>query len=263
MSYDLVVFEKKNAPADAEGFLAWYQEQTQWGGDCDYNDISHASSGLQKFFHEVRKIFPPMNGALSPSNEELMNKPELEERLCDYCIGDDIIYLSLAYSVADTAYGIVKRAAYFAGVGFFATDEDSPVYFEERVPMLLAGEWFRPVKVSDFGSIREMLGGMTAKNHSYLYLTDPLGSYIQVGGFQDSFTVEKRVYTGMLSYTHRKANDSSVEKTGEKCHVAIAGNQVNVEPQQVLSGDMVEKLFQDFFEGTETVGFIKWTDMEM
>ena len=54
--------------------------------------------------------------------------------------------------------------------------------------MLLAGGWFRAASVSDFGSVRTKLGEMTAKERSYLYLTDPVGSYIQVGGFGDAFT---------------------------------------------------------------------------
>ena len=265
MSYDLVVFEKSKAPADAEKFLAWYEAQIEWEGDYDYDNISHASPDLQNFFQEMRMIFPPMNGAFAPSNEELASKPGLEDRLCDYCIGEDIIYLSLAYSMADRAYGLVKRAAYFAGVGFFSPSDgdDAPTFFESRYPMLLEGEGFQAVRVHDFDEVSEKLSQMTIKNRSYLYITDQIGSYIQVGGYGDSFTVEKRVYTDCISYVHQKAGYANEGKTdGDGC-VVIAGNQVKVKRNQILSGETVRLLFQDFFQGTETPDSVEWTDMEM
>lgn len=263
MSYDLAVFEKSKAPADTAGFLAWYEEQTEWGGDYDYNDIAHASPGLQKFFRQIRTIFPPMNGEFAPGDEELENDPGLEELLCDYCIGEDLIYLSLAYSVADRAYELVRRAAYFAGVGFFSpSDGDSvPVFFGSRCPMLLEGEWFRPVSVSEYDSICEKLDDMLVKDHSYLYLTDQSDSYIQVGGYGDSFTVERRVYTDCISYTHQKAGYSYTEEDDADSSVVIAGNAVRVKKRQILSGETVRRLFQDFFQGTETVDSVEWADM--
>lgn len=265
MSYDLVVFEKSKAPLDAEGFMQWYEEQVEWEGDYDYNDISHASANLQHFFHQVRAVFPPMNGGFAPSDEELMREPDLEDRLCDYCIGEDIIYLSFAYSMAERAYGIVKRAAYFAGVGFFSPSDgdDAPTLFESRYPMLLEGEGFQAVRVRDFNAISEKLDQMTAKSHSYLYITDQIGSYIQVGGYGDSFTVEKRVYMDCMSYVHQKAGYANVGKTNADACVVIAGNQVKVKQDQILSGESVRQLFRDFFQGTETVDSVKWTDMEM
>lgn len=264
MSYDLVVFEKTKAPADTAEFSAWYKKQTEWRDDCDYIDISHASENLQRFFQEIRNIFPPMNGMYAPSDEELSNSPELEERLCDYCIGEDIIYLSFAYSMSHSAYDIVKRAACFMDVGFFVPEgECIPIFFENRYPMLLEGEWFRPIKVSDFSSISEKLNQMTVRNHSYLFLTDQIGNYIQIGGYCDSLTVEKRVHTGIQAYTHEKAGYSSSEKTNEDGYVVIAGNRVKVKQQQVLSKDTAEQLLKDFFQETETADFIEWTAMDM
>ena len=265
MSDDLVVFEKSNVPMEVTKFLEWYEEQTEWGSDYDYNDISHASLNLQQLFAKIRIIFPPMNGKFAPSDEELTDKPDLEERLCDYCIGKDIIYMSFAYSMADRAYNLVKRAAYFTGVGFFApSDEDNtPNFFENCYPMFLEGEGFCTINVMNFDSVYEKLSKMTAKNHSYLYLTDQIGSYIQVGGYGDSFTVEKRVYTGCMSYVHQKAGYVNERKMDEYGLVEIAGNQVKVKQNQILSGETVRQLFLDFFQGTQTMDSVEWIDMEM
>lgn len=267
MSYDLVVFEKTKVPTNPTEFLSWYQKQVEWNEDCDYNGSSHVSEKLQKFFHKIKDIFPPMNGPLSPNNKELSENPDLEERLCDYCIGKDLIHLSLAYSISGHAYDTVKRAAYFSGVGFFAPSTDKiPYFFASRYPMLLEGEWFRPLWVSDFESIREKLNEMTVKNRSFMYITDQIGSYIQVGGYnksynENSFTVEKRIYTDIMTYTHEKAEYSSNTETDETDYVLIAGNRVQVKKYQILSKDVVEQLFNDFFQGTATTNAIQWTKL--
>lgn len=264
MSYDLAVFEKKNAPADTAEFLKWYQKQTEWSRDLDYNEITHASPDLQQFFLELKDIFPPMNGRFSPSNEELSNVPGLEERLCDYCIGEDLIYLSFAYSMAEHAYSIVKRAACFHHVGFFdASGECIPTFFESPYPMLLEGEGFRPMRVSDFNSVKEKLEQMTVKNHSYLYLTNQTDSYIQVGGYGNTFTVEKRVYTGAMSYIHQKAEFPLLDRASKDGYVLIAGNRVKLKQNQILSKDIMTQLFLDFFQETQTVTTITWSDMNL
>ncbi len=266
MSYDLVVFEKKKAPTAQEGFLKWYTEQAEWSGDYDYNDISHASASLQKFFDAVKDIFPPMNGLFAVSDEELDEHPEIEKRLCDYCIGTDMIYLSFGYSIAGMAYDLIKRAAYFCGVGFFEVESNSIHFFDNDMPMLLEGQWFQPIAVSDFSSVREKLYKMTAKNRSFLCLTDQIGSYIQVGGYKDSLTVEKRIYKSVLSYTHEKAEYRTVagmEEAEVISHVTICGNCVKVRLGQVLSMAVAEELFRDFFEGTEDCASVVWADMEM
>ena len=262
MSYDLAVFDKKKAPVHLAEFLKWYEKQTEWEGDYDYNDISHASVNLQRFFEEVKQIFPPMNGEFAPDDQELEDNPDLEERLCDYCIGEDMIYLSFAYSMSGRAYDIIKRAAVFSDVGFFAPgEEEGPVCFDSRYPMILEGEWFPPQRVSDFNSICGILDQMTAKKRSYLYFTDPTGSYIQVGGYKNAFTVERRIYTGIMSYSHQKAGYAASENEGKDSYVMIAQNRVQVKLHQVLSKDAAKQLCRDFFEGQETADFITWTDM--
>ena len=36
MSYDLMVFEKTKAPTTKKEFIAWYEKQTEWGEEHDY-----------------------------------------------------------------------------------------------------------------------------------------------------------------------------------------------------------------------------------
>lgn len=264
MSYDLAVFDKRKAPADTAGFISWYEKQTEWEDDLDYDAISHASLELQGVYHALRTIFPPMNGPYAPSDEELSNSPDLEGRLCDYCIGKDILYLSFSYSMADHAYPIVKRAAYFHGAGFFdASGESRPVFFDSPYPMRLEGEGIRTTAVSDFIQIKERLDEMTAMDHSYLYLTDQTESYIQVGGYGDAFTVEKRIYTDVTRYTHKKAGYLLSDNGDRESFVSIAGNKVKLKQHQILKKDAVEQLLLEFFQGTQTVDGIGWSEMDL
>ena len=92
MSYDLMVFEKTKAPDTREAFMAWYEKQTAWEEDHDYQTIGVSAPALQNWFMEMKDIFPPMNGAYAPGMEELEKDGDLESRLVDYCIGREVIY---------------------------------------------------------------------------------------------------------------------------------------------------------------------------
>ena len=91
MSYDLMAFEISKAPKDKEEFFKWYDKQSEWEEDHDYDDINVSSEKLQNFYKEMIKTFPPMNEEECPSDEEIENNPELEEYLTDYCIGYDAV----------------------------------------------------------------------------------------------------------------------------------------------------------------------------
>ena len=158
MSYDLMVFEKSKAPEGEKDFLSWYREQTEQVEEHSYDNPSVSSPALQEFFYILKDIFPPMNGASAPDSERLEKERGLEERLCDYCIGRDIIYLSFSYSVAEQARDIVRRTAWFTNAGFFDLGAESrPCFFNEVREHYLEGEWFRRMEVSDFAQVREKL----------------------------------------------------------------------------------------------------------
>lgn len=262
MSYDLLVFDKRRTPTNQSDFLDWYNQRME---EEDEGDISCVSEEMQVFFHSVRQIFPPMNGPFAPDDETLSGNPAMEKYLCDYRITEDMIYLSFSYSVSEFAYNTVKRAAYFAGVGFFNPSDDNsvPVLFDSRYPMLLEGEWFRPVETDDFDSIREKLNNMTVKKRSYLYVTDQVGNYIQIGGYGDTFTIEKRIYTDPTIYVHTKAEYPDTKEPDKEEDVVIAGNRVKVKKNQILSKAAAERLFLEFFQNLETDGSIKWVEMDI
>lgn len=124
MSYDLMVFEKAKAPATREEFMAWYEKQTEWGEEHDYQTIRVFSPALQNWFMEMKEKFPPMNGEYAPDFELLEEDENLESHLVDYCIGHDVIYAAFSWSVADEAYELMRSLAKKHEVGFFDVSAD-------------------------------------------------------------------------------------------------------------------------------------------
>lgn len=132
MSYDLMVFDKKRTPANKQAFMVWYEEFTKWEDAVDYNETVHTSTALKAWYADMIKIFPPMNGPLAPTDEELDANPELEDKLSDYCIGTDGIYISFAWSEADLAYETVVSLAQKHDVCFFDVSGNGTILLPDK-----------------------------------------------------------------------------------------------------------------------------------
>ncbi len=122
MSYDLMVFEKSKAPTTKKEFMMWYEKQAEWGEEHDYETIGVSSPALRNWFMEMKEIFPPMNGEYAPDIDLL--DEDTENRLTDYCIGQDVIYAAFSWSVADEAYERMRSLAKKHKVGFFDVSSD-------------------------------------------------------------------------------------------------------------------------------------------
>lgn len=120
MSFDLMAFDLSQAPASRRKFLAWYEEQTQWSEEHDYQSPAVTCAALRDWFMEMKDAFPPMNGSFAPTDAQLEADPSLESRLADYSIGSKIIYAAFAWSAAEQAYALARRLAGKHGVGLFA-----------------------------------------------------------------------------------------------------------------------------------------------
>ncbi len=114
MSYDLMVFEPDAVPPGHDDFLDWYARQTKWSEDHGYDDPAIASERLRTWYEEIIRIFPPMNGRSATGK-----LPQDEASSSDYAIGTDFIYVSFAWSKAESAYMTVSRLAEKHGLGLF------------------------------------------------------------------------------------------------------------------------------------------------
>lgn len=112
MSYDLMVFDPDASPTARDGFMDWYDQQTQWAEDHSYDNPEVCTPELRAWFLELVEEYPVMNG---PHASDDFDNPKLS----DYSIGKSVIYIAFSWSVADNAYQSVFNLAKKHRVGFF------------------------------------------------------------------------------------------------------------------------------------------------
>lgn len=120
MSYDLLVFAPRAAPADRGAFLEWWEAQSEWAEGHSYDDPEVSTPELRSWFFEMIKSFPPMNGPFAA--EEL---PPDDSAVTDYSIGKHVIYAAFAWSEAEVAYEKVFSLAGKHGVGVLDASSDT------------------------------------------------------------------------------------------------------------------------------------------
>lgn len=119
MSYDLMVFEPDAGPRNREAFMAWYAELTRWEEGHDYNDPQATTPRLQLWYRDMIAAFPAMNGPDAVGDEDV-DSP----KVTDYCFARNAIYVSFAWSEAETAYVETVRVAEKHALGFFDVSAD-------------------------------------------------------------------------------------------------------------------------------------------
>ncbi len=112
MSYDLMVFDPNAPPPDREGFLKWYENQTQWSENHNYNNPDITTPELRAWFIEMINQYPAMNG---PFASDDIDNPKMS----DYTVGESIIYVAFAWSQAESAYQVMFNSAKKHNIGFF------------------------------------------------------------------------------------------------------------------------------------------------
>ena len=153
MSYDLLVFDPTVAPRNREQFVLWWNAQAEWSEPHGYNDPSVSAPALRNWYEEIRVQFPNMS-LLDPSAPEAdFDNPQLT----DYTIGSAAIYAAFRWTIAETAYDLVRALAVKHQVGFYdvSGDEgDGEVYFPGDVLRSPSGGAWRQV-ASDFRKFEE------------------------------------------------------------------------------------------------------------
>lgn len=159
MSVDVLVFDKSKAPTEPMEFLKWFYKKSEWSSDRDYNDIKGTSQPLVDFFMELVKKYPSMNGEFAPDDEEFENDPELESKLIDYTIDDDLIYMGIAYSVPDEVFDKIEDLAYKHGLGYYDMvnvhlDRETVV----KIPQISRDELNSPDNKKNKGFLSKLFG---------------------------------------------------------------------------------------------------------
>ncbi|WP_396270285.1 hypothetical protein [Ideonella sp.] len=120
MSYDLMVFALEQAPKEREGFLEWYDEQSEWEEEHSYDNPEVSTPALRAWFMEMIQSYPAMNGPFSS-----VSLPADESTVTDYSVGQSVIYAAFAWSKAEQAYDAMFKLAAKHGVGFFNASSDN------------------------------------------------------------------------------------------------------------------------------------------
>lgn len=112
-----MVFRKEAAPTTRAKFMKWFNEQTQWTEEHDYQDPANTAPELRNWYMEMVQTFPAMNGPFASETDE-------RSTVSEYNVGRDIIYVAFAWSVAEEAYKTMRELAEKHGVGFFDVSHD-------------------------------------------------------------------------------------------------------------------------------------------
>jgi hypothetical protein len=128
------------APADREASMQWFEAQTDWSEDHDYDDASVTTPALRAWFLEMIETFPALNGLHAPEGDDV----EDESSLTDYSVGQKVIYgASLGRrpskrtrrcsnsprstgSACSTRAPTTARCGCPTRAGYFDTDPDAP-----------------------------------------------------------------------------------------------------------------------------------------
>lgn len=112
MSYDLMVFDPDQAPRGRAEFLDWYNKQTEWGEDHDYNDPEVTTPALKAWFFDMIEEYPALNGPYATGDVD-------DPNIADYSFGYAIIYVGFGWPEADRARKRTFETAKKHRVGFF------------------------------------------------------------------------------------------------------------------------------------------------
>jgi hypothetical protein len=112
MSYDLMVFDPAAAPDNRVEFLAWFNQQTEWTENLDYNDPDNLSPVLRSWFMDFIQTFPPMNGPLAGDDYD-------DPHVTDYSLARGLVYAAFAWSQCELAYRHMFQTAAKHKIGFF------------------------------------------------------------------------------------------------------------------------------------------------
>ena len=124
MSYDLMVFDPAAAPPKRAAFLDWYDLETEWSGEHDYDDPALSTAALQAFFADITQIFPH-----APKHAE----DDESESGTDYTIGAHLIYMSFMWDGVDQAHETCLLLAAKHKLGLFDPSSDlAEVWLPDR-----------------------------------------------------------------------------------------------------------------------------------
>ena len=110
MSYDILIFEP-DAVTD-EGFLRWWDRVCQWEEPRHYDSIERATPAIRSFYRDLVRAFPPFNGPVALSDDEVDARLAQGLPVADYTIDEDLVYVGVSWSAADALVATASELAW-------------------------------------------------------------------------------------------------------------------------------------------------------
>lgn len=267
MSYDLLVFEPKDAPRERAAFLDWYRVQTQWAEGHSYNDPSQTTGNLSAWYADMRQEFPDIN---APDADEVTDS-EGNPRVTGYSIGRSVIYADFRWAEAESAYAAVRGLAVKHGVGFFnVSGKAGEIWFPPTgdtpdttaIPgLVLSLEGQRAFTAPSIALIAAAVDWLQPAGGPGFLLLEKAGEpdFAQAGGGKDACTIEWREYLNK-SFRHWVAGLPGADS---KKNIKIPGNGTyfTIKANEQLSNKNVKAILLSFAQGKSRPQEFVWRDI--
>lgn len=109
-----MVFDPDMAPVDRDAFLAWFGSHNNDPEVFDPTRTEFSTPNLRSWFEDLLTTFPAMNGPYSHADQDID-----DPHLTDYGIRRTHIYACFAWSMAESAYGMVMSLAERHGIAVY------------------------------------------------------------------------------------------------------------------------------------------------
>ena len=107
--------------------MTWYEETTEWNDDRDYSTTEGSTDAIAAFYNAITKHFPDLNAA-----DDLDDEDEIDDdTAADYTIGDDFLYISFAYAVAEDAAQRCLELAKANNLAFIDISGTTTIHFPD------------------------------------------------------------------------------------------------------------------------------------
>jgi hypothetical protein len=254
MSFDLMVFEKSKAPKASEDFFLWYDEETQWQEERDYNSLNGTSPQLVAWFMEMKKTFPPMNGEYSLSDEEAFANDDIERHLTDYSIGSNIIYSAFAWSLADEAYKLALNLAKSHDVGFY-NPQTGEICCNSMILCKIRIETSNDDMIADWKRIEKEILTLDSPKRQGSFVT----LWFEQNGTDQEFMQCMPTYPEQKGFL-KKLFSSSTENNTITSYAVEAGTGDKIYTIQANSKEKVLQIFHDYYSSRTLPDISDWTD---
>lgn len=120
-----MVFEPDAPPKEPRAFMNWYRQITEWSEGHNYDDPANTTETLRAWYHDMRRVFLPMNGPDAAGDDVDTTK------IAGYTCARSVIYADFRWPAAEEAQRISFDLAKKHRLGFWDVSFSEDVWGPE------------------------------------------------------------------------------------------------------------------------------------